>query len=481
MASDKSFYMVLPSNVASYADNKISNYKTLLPRHIALTGDWEVGLTEISFPKSWYTISENTEISIMTSDLTDPLSWGGSLVVSKGIYSNELKLAETITDLVKTKVKLPSRYRDYNIEEYPEIYYDPKEFKFRMKVGRLSYTHNNEKRYTYICLAFEEPLGSLLGFPGKDFWTKLQHLRIIKKVPENVLSYAQQSQTWHAIMELFAKSFTLSVIPLKFESLKEPDPLLGGHFQAQIWKFNWKPSQRLTKITEVEHNIPEPKYKMGDDYYKQTLGVLNGKIKTKLESMSYTVAPYISINNGKFTHNTANISNGEELLIFLPEALDKRMGVIGTSGETWNSLLVTSKEFCLDDPENLIPKTDPIWSGFARLWRGLDSPGVDYPITLPASSLSEFATFYQHVYIYSDIVSPVYVGDTYSQLLRVCHVPVEVPFGEQIVQRFEKPYYLKVATSEFGSIEIHIKGDDDKSVPFEFGTSIATLHFRQVK
>ena len=125
MASDTTFYMILPSNVTSYADNKISNYKTLLPRHIALTGDWQVGLTEVSFPKSWYTLSENTEISVILSGTGDPLPLIEKLVITKGLYSNELKLAEDITNLVKTKMKLAGLYQRYDIEDYPEISYDP--------------------------------------------------------------------------------------------------------------------------------------------------------------------------------------------------------------------------------------------------------------------------------------------------------------------------------------------------------------------
>ena len=48
------FYITLPSNVRSFSDNTISNYETLLPHTIYLQDDWEVGLVELQYTKSWY-------------------------------------------------------------------------------------------------------------------------------------------------------------------------------------------------------------------------------------------------------------------------------------------------------------------------------------------------------------------------------------------------------------------------------------------
>ena len=47
-----SFYMTLPSNASMkiFPDNKKSDYTTLLSNNISLNGEYEVALTNISFP-----------------------------------------------------------------------------------------------------------------------------------------------------------------------------------------------------------------------------------------------------------------------------------------------------------------------------------------------------------------------------------------------------------------------------------------------
>jgi hypothetical protein len=64
MMSD--FFIVLPSNVIcqEYPDNKTSHYFTKLPKVLHLKGTWEVALTEIHYPHTWYNIP--TDIACIT-------------------------------------------------------------------------------------------------------------------------------------------------------------------------------------------------------------------------------------------------------------------------------------------------------------------------------------------------------------------------------------------------------------------------------
>ena len=52
------FYLTLPSNSSEqyFPDNTMTEFTTKLASTIDLTGEWEVGLAEIMFPRSWYTI-----------------------------------------------------------------------------------------------------------------------------------------------------------------------------------------------------------------------------------------------------------------------------------------------------------------------------------------------------------------------------------------------------------------------------------------
>ena len=87
---------------------------------------------------------------------------------------------------------------------------------------------------------------------------------------------------------------------------------------------------------------------------------------------------------------------------------------------------------------------------------------------------------YYGLYVYCDLISPSFVGDSMSQLLRYVEIPPEVKFGNQIVLSYPDTHYIPVYQNEFGSIEIDIKDEYGNHFPFEFGRSIIILHFRKI-
>ncbi|GIY37614.1 uncharacterized protein CDAR_125911 [Caerostris darwini] len=87
-----SFYLTLPSDSSLhyFPNNKISSFVTQLPSPITLDGKWEVGLTEIIYPHTWYNVNETN--NMFGFDLGD-----GKLntrKLSPGSY-------ETIPDILK--------------------------------------------------------------------------------------------------------------------------------------------------------------------------------------------------------------------------------------------------------------------------------------------------------------------------------------------------------------------------------------------
>ena len=84
---------------------------------------------------------------------------------------------------------------------------------------------------------------------------------------------------------------------------------------------------------------------------------------------------------------------------------------------------------------------------------------------------------FHDLYVYCDIVQSQFVGDALVLLLRI--VPVEGDDGRRVSKSFERPHYLPVSRREFETIEVNIKRDTGKSVPFELGKVLLTLHFQQ--
>ena len=55
------FYLTLPSNSSLnfYPSNTLTHYTTVLAQDVDLNGQWEVGLSEIQYPRSWQNIQKN--------------------------------------------------------------------------------------------------------------------------------------------------------------------------------------------------------------------------------------------------------------------------------------------------------------------------------------------------------------------------------------------------------------------------------------
>jgi hypothetical protein len=92
----------------------------------------------------------------------------------------------------------------------------------------------------------------------------------------------------------------------------------------------------------------------------------------------------------------------------------------------------------------------------------------------------ELSGGYHSLFVYSDIVSPSFVGDSYTQLLRLIEIPSSYKFGDQVKITYPNTYYVPLLVKEFDTIEIDIKDDTGVNIPFEFGRCIITLHFRKV-
>jgi len=164
---ENSFYCYLPCKRFNDQDpvDKPENYVSYLPQNIDLEDEWEVGVTEITFPKSWTNVPYNQSIELVYYDKN-----------SKP-YFNTLKLGEIkadhykIEDLIKTcnDVINNSIYKNetddsefFDIEDKvnkitqkPILELDDKIIK--MKLGVL-----NENEFVY--LRFSRVLGNIIGF-----------------------------------------------------------------------------------------------------------------------------------------------------------------------------------------------------------------------------------------------------------------------------------------------------------------------------
>lgn len=72
------FFLTLPSNSSMkyFPDNTLSSFKVLLPRMFTLSSDfqWEIGLSEIQYPISLQTTTNDPTVIIGMEKKTNPAS-----------------------------------------------------------------------------------------------------------------------------------------------------------------------------------------------------------------------------------------------------------------------------------------------------------------------------------------------------------------------------------------------------------------------
>jgi hypothetical protein len=83
------------------------------------------------------------------------------------------------------------------------------------------------------------------------------------------------------------------------------------------------------------------------------------------------------------------------------------------------------------------------------------------------------------LYIYSDVVQAQLIGNEHAKILRVVPVHSDRAQDVTIAQRFSNIQYCKTAKSRFDTIEIDIRDDTGRPVPFDQGRVTAILHFRK--
>ena len=81
------------------------------------------------------------------------------------------------------------------------------------------------------------------------------------------------------------------------------------------------------------------------------------------------------------------------------------------------------------------------------------------------------------LYVYSDIVEPQIVGDSLVSLLRA--VPISGEYGAKVYTHFNNAQYHPLARRDFDTVEVDIRDDTGKPIPFERGKLLVTLHLRQ--
>jgi hypothetical protein len=180
--SENSFYIHLLSNVKnhqSHRNNTVANFVTKLPDKINLTNEWEVGLAEISYTKSWFNIRENFRLSIFTTDHRVFLS--DEAILRKGYYTSTEILIAAINN--KLKVFESALFKN-EIKKAPSLRYDS-------ILNRLFITNGiSMAGDSFIYPSFDSELELILGLrnESKSFLSFFYDEEKNKPLPDNMIN-----------------------------------------------------------------------------------------------------------------------------------------------------------------------------------------------------------------------------------------------------------------------------------------------------
>jgi hypothetical protein len=165
---EDNFLVHLTSNVRltnpDQMDNSIGNYITHIAKKINLTDDWEVGLTEISYTKSWYNILEDENIAFIDSN--------GNIhqakkTLSAGYYKNITELIDEINEILLNIIPaLDAESRYFPLMQPPVLRYNEIRNAIEFTIGYLGEKVSEEKVIPsiYVIPYFSNFLSGILGF-----------------------------------------------------------------------------------------------------------------------------------------------------------------------------------------------------------------------------------------------------------------------------------------------------------------------------
>ena len=137
------FYLTLPSNasLSVFPDNTTASYQVKLPQTVELSGDWEVGLYSMTYPRTWYNLQDGDNHIYYSDDGYIFLT----AFVDYGYY-------ETMKDFVKSVNKTLSKETKGNVS-----------ITFDVRTEKVTVHLKNGYQFSLI-----GKMSVVMGFGGKE-------------------------------------------------------------------------------------------------------------------------------------------------------------------------------------------------------------------------------------------------------------------------------------------------------------------------
>lgn len=169
----ESFYLTLPCDFNR--QQSLAYFNTKLLEDVNLEGTWEVGVSDISFPKTWYNFNRSEDIRLLFFDFTAPHGFRTSIVddawVPKNLYTLE-SLVDSMNNAIQTHFtndKYLVRNLDIQMKSLPSV-------NFNRKTNTFVLCKGESKRHGYVYILPSPMLCETIGYDYQEIKVDVQEL-----------------------------------------------------------------------------------------------------------------------------------------------------------------------------------------------------------------------------------------------------------------------------------------------------------------
>ena len=522
------FNIYLPSNVApdTFPNNSPSKFSTILAYEINLKGnDWEVGVTNILYPTHVSSTSDVDKITIYEEEV--PRQLFGTNIGAKVHYTLKIDTSDLVihSDSGVTMRQTISQTEGESIAAFfnkSQWSQNGKVFEVEYKTKQKKFVLHNKKEGVFIGLSSQ--LQRYLGFNKAGFfkgshwaWSAFNHrmhvpptngnaflylidlTRIEKEVVHFDKSYDSANDKWiftARIVNRFRDSkdddllyepqleitldpaaSTMKIRPIKLI----PKELLQYETPMLLLQFHDKP----TKVLNMdEYNNNFVLYSDNEHTMQKTATFkIPQRSKEEVLAMSnITATIYYATENGNVRSRKTDPL--KSLIIKTNKEVQKPQDLLpflNASSTTYGfkfTFLENLNRFHLDITGRYYIEMSPSLRSILGF-----GDYASHIASAPTSFRGEFFPVLQRsittLYAYSNIVEVVHVGDVKAALLLAC--PFNSNKDGNVHQiEFLRPTYCKVNRQRLKQIDVEIRDDAGDLVPFLYGKTVITLHFRKI-
>lgn len=451
-----------------FPNNTQSSYRTKLSSPLFLGGDWEVALSEICMPRNWFNVDSHNNFYSLTLEKEENIINRRFVYEIRATYTQgrTRKFWQDVNDAIDNYNEISGQVRfDWVQRDATVGVRLPPGFQLRIPVHDSralldmlnlpmeDYVQDKSTGFTFKINQGDKPIPLLMYITNSNVNSVLEHYVSLMPYLGNVQDIPLTPKDFFS-----ALNYNLHLLDLQ-----------------DFARFEYDESSNNVKISIANHT----EIRLTTNSSSSLLAVLNLKTDATLRGETTYKVKYtgdikrddmftIVVNAYSTTLETTKLTENLYVQVGMykkPEELFRAFKHITLACQpNMHVTLTVPLHYELTFGKNLADML-----GFrATVFKSGTFVG-DYPIQMHAG-ITE-------IFIYSDVIQSVHVGDTTSPLLRI--VPCMNENKEQIVKYYDRPLYVPMKKKFIESIEIELRSSTGDKIIFTGGKTYVVLSFRR--